>query len=202
MATAEIAVALPSLVLVTAIALWGLTLASVQLTCTDAARAGARAAARGEPLDAVRALVLKAVPKEATVKVSRNETTVHVDVAAPVKPPSAAGLPSLTVHAHVAAETEPGAVPTDAEPPSPPPPQTPPNHPTKPASRTRPQDDAAPTRHARPPAGGRNLPDEHRNTAHEESDRGRQNRWSAATTLTNYDGGDDMQQGPAHQKGC
>ncbi|MFG2087150.1 MULTISPECIES: TadE family type IV pilus minor pilin [unclassified Spirillospora] len=111
MATAEIAVALPTLVLVTAMALWGLTAASVQLTCTDAARAGARAAARGESLTAVRELVVKAVPKGAAVRVSRDEATVHVDVSAPVKPPAAAGLPPLIVHVHVAAATEPGVPP-------------------------------------------------------------------------------------------
>ncbi|NKZ03193.1 TadE family type IV pilus minor pilin [Actinomadura latina] len=108
MATAEIAVALPALVLITAVALWGLSAASVQLTCTDAARTGARAAARGESLTAVRELVVRAVPKGATVQVRRDETTVRVDVSAPVAPPAAVGLPPLTVQAHVAAEAEPG----------------------------------------------------------------------------------------------
>ncbi|MEU8800731.1 TadE family type IV pilus minor pilin [Spirillospora sp. NPDC048819] len=105
--------ALPTLVLVTALALWGLTAASVQLTCTDAARTGARAAARGESLTAVRELVVKAAPKGATVRVSRDEATVHVDVSTPVKPPAAAALPSLTVHAHAAAATEPGVPPNN-----------------------------------------------------------------------------------------
>ncbi|TMQ80670.1 hypothetical protein ETD83_41705 [Actinomadura soli] len=113
MATAEIAVALPTLVLITAIALWGLTAASVQLACTDAARTGARAAARGESLNAVRELVAKAVPEGATVKVSRDEATVQVDVSVPVKPPAAAGLPALTVHAHATAATEPGVPPAE-----------------------------------------------------------------------------------------
>ncbi|WP_255205376.1 TadE family type IV pilus minor pilin [Actinomadura sp. BRA 177] len=108
MATAEIAVALPALVLITAVALWGLSAVSVQLTCTDAARTGARAAARGESLTAVRELVARAVPKGAKVQVRRDEATVHVDVSAPVAPPAAVGLPPLTVHAHVAAATEPG----------------------------------------------------------------------------------------------
>jgi hypothetical protein len=108
MATAEIAVALPALVLITAVVLWGITVASVQLTCTDAARTGARAAARGESLTAVRELVVDAVPKGATVHVRRDEATVEVDVSAPVKPAAAIGLPPLTVHARVAAPTEPG----------------------------------------------------------------------------------------------
>ncbi|MDL4818221.1 TadE family type IV pilus minor pilin [Actinomadura opuntiae] len=109
MVTAEIALALPSLVLVTAIALWGVAVASAQLTCTDAARTGARAAARGESLTAVRELVVKAVPSGATVKVQRDAATVQVDVSAQVEAPAASRLPALTIHAHVAAATEPGA---------------------------------------------------------------------------------------------
>ena len=108
MATAEIAVALPSLVLITAIALWGVMVASVQLTCTDAVRTGARAAARGESLPAVRDLVQKAVPAGATVRIHRDEATVQIDVSAPVEAPAAAGLPPLVVHAHASAATEPG----------------------------------------------------------------------------------------------
>lgn len=119
MATAEIAVALPALVLVTALALWGLALASAQLACADAARTGARAAARGESLAAVRELVVKAVPQGATVKVSRDEATVHVDVSASIRPPGAAGLPAMTVHAHAAAATEPGVSPDEAQVPAP-----------------------------------------------------------------------------------
>ncbi|WP_433475339.1 TadE family type IV pilus minor pilin [Spirillospora sp. CA-142024] len=111
MATAEIAVALPALVLITAMALWGVTVASVQLTCTDAAWTGARAAARGESLAAVRDLVVKAVPQGSSVQVRRDEAVVYVDISAPVRPPAAIGLPPLTVHAHVAAPTEPGAPP-------------------------------------------------------------------------------------------
>ncbi|RKS79165.1 TadE-like protein [Actinomadura pelletieri DSM 43383] len=109
MATAEIAVALPTLVLITAVALWGLRVASVQLTCTDAARTGARAAARGESLTAVRELVVRAVPKGATVRVHRDEATVQVDVSASIRAPAAADLPALTVHGHATAATEPGA---------------------------------------------------------------------------------------------
>ncbi|MEU8344959.1 TadE family type IV pilus minor pilin [Spirillospora sp. NPDC048832] len=118
MATAEIAVALPALVLVTAAALWGLMAVSVQLTCTDAARTGARAAARGESLTAVRELVVRAVPKGATVRVHRDGATVHVDVSAPVRPPAAIGLPPLMVEAHVAAPAEPGVGPDSASAPA------------------------------------------------------------------------------------
>ncbi|WP_026402943.1 TadE family type IV pilus minor pilin [Actinomadura rifamycini] len=119
MATAEIAVALPALVLVTAIVLWAMAAVSTQLACNDAARTGARAAARGESLAAVRALVAEAVPEGSTVTVTRDEATVHVAVSTPVEPPAAARLPALVVHAHAAAATEPGT------PPPPTPPTTP-----------------------------------------------------------------------------
>ncbi|WP_037558603.1 TadE family type IV pilus minor pilin [Spirillospora albida] len=108
MVTAEIAVALPSLVLVTAIALWGMAAVSTRITCTDAARAGARAAARGESLQAVRARITEAVPTGAIVKVHRDTEVVRVEVSVPVRGPAAAGLPALQVRARVAAATEPG----------------------------------------------------------------------------------------------
>jgi hypothetical protein len=104
-------VALPSLVLITAIALWGVRAASVQLACADAARSGARAAARGESLTAVRDLVVRAVPKGAAVQVHRDEATVRVDISASVDTAAAIGLPALVVHVHAAAETEPGIPP-------------------------------------------------------------------------------------------
>ncbi|WP_242908476.1 TadE family type IV pilus minor pilin [Actinomadura terrae] len=110
MATVEIAVALPSLVLITALALWGVLVASVQLTCVDAARTGARAAARGESLTAVHALIAEAVPTGASVRVRRDAATVQVDISAPVQAPAAAGLPPMTIHAHATAATEPGAL--------------------------------------------------------------------------------------------
>jgi hypothetical protein len=48
MVTAELAVSLLSLLLVTAVLLWAVGLAGLRLRCSEAARAGARAAARGE----------------------------------------------------------------------------------------------------------------------------------------------------------
>lgn len=103
--TAEIAVALPALVLITTAALWGVAAASVQVACTDAVRAGARAAARGESLPVVRAAVTRAVPAGAAVRVRRDEVTVRVEVSAPVRAP---GLPGLVIRAAAVADTEPG----------------------------------------------------------------------------------------------
>ncbi|MFI0354413.1 TadE family type IV pilus minor pilin [Actinomadura sp. 9N407] len=109
MVTAEIAVALPALVLVTALAMWGITAASVQLACTDAARSGARAAARGEAIPAVRAMVTRALPAGAAVDVRRDAHTSHVEISVPVGPPGGAELLPLVVGAQATALTEPGA---------------------------------------------------------------------------------------------
>ncbi|GAA3961402.1 hypothetical protein GCM10023085_49790 [Actinomadura viridis] len=108
MVTAEIAVALPALVLVTALALWGVTAASVQLACTDGARSGARAAARGESVAAVRALVTRAVPAGASVRVHRDAQSSRVEIAVPVKAPGGARLPPLVIRADATAINEPG----------------------------------------------------------------------------------------------
>ncbi|MBO2455521.1 pilus assembly protein [Actinomadura barringtoniae] len=108
-ATAEIAVALPGLVLIMVAALWGVMVASVQLACTDAARSGARAAARGESLATVREVVAHAVPSGAKVQASRDAETAEVVVTVQVNAPGPSGLPPITVSAHAAAATEPGA---------------------------------------------------------------------------------------------
>ena len=83
-----------------------------------------------ESLAAVRERVAEAVPKGAMVRVSRDGATVHVDVSVPVRPPAAAGLPAVTVQAHVAAATEPGVPP----------------HETRPANREPIEEEASPTR--------------------------------------------------------
>nr|WP_051107948.1 TadE family type IV pilus minor pilin [Actinomadura atramentaria] len=114
MVTAEVALALPSLVLVTAVALWGVAAASARLACADAARAGARAAARGEPLAAVRSFVARAAPRGAVVTVRRDAAETSVDVSARIAPPGASGLPALTVTGRATSATEPGVLP-DAE---------------------------------------------------------------------------------------
>ncbi|MFB4316308.1 TadE family type IV pilus minor pilin [Actinomadura sp. 21ATH] len=109
MVTAEIAVALPALVLVTAFSMWGVTAASVQVACTDAARSGARAAARGEALPAVEAMVVAALPAGAQVDVRRDAAISLVEVSVPVSPPGHTNVLPLTVQAEARAATEPGA---------------------------------------------------------------------------------------------
>lgn len=71
MVTAELAVAIPAVMLVLACSLAGLAAGIDQIRCVDAARLAGRAAARGESIDTVRALALEAAPAGATVDVER-----------------------------------------------------------------------------------------------------------------------------------
>jgi hypothetical protein len=97
--TAEAAMALPALVLVLAAGLWAISVVAAQLACVDAARAGTRAAARGEPLEAVRAAALKAAPPQANASVEQQGDLFKVRVSAVVRPNWAAVMPSITVSA-------------------------------------------------------------------------------------------------------
>lgn len=79
-ATAELAVALPSLVLVLAVALAAVDLGLAQVRCVDAARLGARLMARGEPHGAVMREVLRAAPGGAEVALDTGGGHVTVTV--------------------------------------------------------------------------------------------------------------------------
>lgn len=105
--TAETAVALPSLVFVLAIGLWAVTASGAQVACVDAARLGARSAARGDPPARVRSVAARAAPARARVTVDRDATTSSVRVMAEVPPPLTGDLPGLTVSARATAATEP-----------------------------------------------------------------------------------------------
>ncbi|MFJ5530047.1 TadE family type IV pilus minor pilin [Streptomyces sp. NPDC093261] len=98
--TAETAVALPALVLFAMALLWALLAASAEIQCVDAARAGARAAARQEPADVVRRVARQAAPDGARVTVSRQGDLVHVVVVA--HPPGPSALPLELRHEAVA----------------------------------------------------------------------------------------------------
>ena len=114
--TAETAVVLPVLVIVLGMVLWGVGAAGAQLRCIDAARAGARAYARGEDPAAARLAVDQAAPRESTLVVRRNGELVEVGVRAPVHPPGALQrlLPSLEVSAVAVAAVESTAGPAPA----------------------------------------------------------------------------------------
>lgn len=111
-ATAEVAVLLPALVLVTALCLWGLAAAAVHLRCLDAARAGARELARGESEATVREVSTARAPEGAQVElVDRGAGLVGVEVRAPVALPGGWAGPGITVGGEAVAAVEEGVVP-------------------------------------------------------------------------------------------
>ena len=80
-ATAELAVALPTLVLVLAVALAAVDLGVAQVRCVDAARLGARLLARGEPAASTLVEVRAAAPEGARVTTAFGQGRVTVVVA-------------------------------------------------------------------------------------------------------------------------
>ena len=80
MVTAEFAVVLPAVVLVLALSVGALGLALDQIRCVDAARAGARAAARGDSAAAVLLVARRVAPSDALVSVETTDDVVSVSV--------------------------------------------------------------------------------------------------------------------------
>ncbi|MFH8679449.1 TadE family type IV pilus minor pilin [Streptomyces lydicus] len=80
--TAETAVVLPVLVAVVGALIWGLMAVCARIECVDAARAGARAAARSEPRPAVLAATRGAAPRDARIALAREGDLVRVRVEA------------------------------------------------------------------------------------------------------------------------
>jgi hypothetical protein len=78
--TAEAAVVIPSLVTVAALLVWGLMAAAAEIRCVDAARAGARAAARSETAADVLRVARAAAPEGAQVSVRKSGGVVRVRV--------------------------------------------------------------------------------------------------------------------------
>jgi len=78
--TAEAAVVIPTLVALVALLVWGLMAAGAQIRCVDAARAGARAAARSEAPGEVMRVARAAAPQGARVSVRRSGDMVRVRV--------------------------------------------------------------------------------------------------------------------------
>lgn len=110
MATAELALAVPAVVLVLALCLTGLALGVDQVRCADAARVATRAASRGEPEHLVRELALSRAPRGSVVTVATGwEDLVRVRVEAPARTRYLPGLPAASAEA--VAVLEPGAVP-------------------------------------------------------------------------------------------
>jgi Tfp pilus assembly protein PilX len=101
--TAELAVALPVLVLLLLAGLTSVNAVATQMRCVDAAREAARAQARGEPGVAAGE---RAAPTGATVAVSAVGDTVRATVVA-VAHPLGGRLPGFTVRAEAVAAVEP-----------------------------------------------------------------------------------------------
>ncbi|WP_181798856.1 TadE family type IV pilus minor pilin [Streptomyces sp. WELS2] len=89
--TVEAAMALSVLVAFTMALVSGLLMVAARIECVDAARAGARAAARQDPPDAVVRLTRETAPRGARVTVAREGDRVRVTVVA--RPPLLNGLP-------------------------------------------------------------------------------------------------------------
>lgn len=98
---------LPVLVFLLAAALAAVSVVTAQLRCTDAAREGARAAARGESDAAVRQIAASSAPDGSAVSVTRHGDTATVEVSASVPLFPALG-PSMTVSDTATAALEPG----------------------------------------------------------------------------------------------
>lgn len=85
--TAEAAFVFPVLLAVLALGLWLVGTVITNVRCIDAARDTARAVARGEPLDSARQLGERASPPGASITITRQDLTIHVEVTAtPPKP--------------------------------------------------------------------------------------------------------------------
>jgi hypothetical protein len=80
--TAELAVAMPAVSVVLAAVLSVAQVVLGQVACVDAARAGARAAARGDDLSAARALALRAVSPSQSGGSRAHDAAVQVGVVA------------------------------------------------------------------------------------------------------------------------
>ncbi|WAZ23148.1 pilus assembly protein [Streptomyces cinnabarinus] len=111
--TAESAVVLPVLVMFAMALVWGLLVVAAQIQCVDAARTGARAAARQDPAGQVVAVTREAAPSGAKVTVSRAGDQVRVLVVA--KPPALRGLP-FEVREEAVAAAEQDTAPSQATP--------------------------------------------------------------------------------------
>lgn len=90
--TAETAVVLPALALFALVLIWGLTAAAAQIRCVDAARAGARAAARQESPAETLTAARSAAPGGARIAVNREGELVRVLVEAPAPGPGPLGV--------------------------------------------------------------------------------------------------------------
>lgn len=108
MVSAELALTVPSILLVLAICLTALALGIDQVRVTDAARVGARAASRGEDPALVQRLVQERAPAGSHVHIGAEAERVVVRVEAPAR---SRVLPLPQASGQAVAVWEPGAGP-------------------------------------------------------------------------------------------
>ena len=103
-ATAEAAVAVPALMAVLALAIGVVVAVGAQLKCVDAARVGARAAARGDSDAVVTRAAQSVAPRGARIVIRHRGSRVEVDVTANALVTHL--LPSVHVAAKAVGESE------------------------------------------------------------------------------------------------
>ena len=112
-ATAELAVVLPALLMVTVLCVWAVGSVAAHLQCLDAARTGARALAREETRAEVVAVVEARAPRGAQVRVVRLDgglVAVEVEARVGLPGPWQDGGPGVSVGGRAVAAAE-GASP-------------------------------------------------------------------------------------------
>ncbi|HWA67546.1 MAG TPA: TadE family type IV pilus minor pilin [Mycobacteriales bacterium] len=111
MVTAELAMSIPALVVVVAMAVAGVLTMTDSMRCADAAATAARLAARGEPLTVVRSTALRAAPPGATLQVVTDGSIVTATVTDRVAGPGILRrFGAFTVSQHSVAAVESGAI--------------------------------------------------------------------------------------------
>jgi len=106
--TAETAMVLPMLAIVTLVMVWFVSWGVTAIRAQDAAREAARAIARGDDTAVATDLARRVAPPRSTVEVGHDVRTVEVVVSAPVRGPGGllGFLPGITVHGRAVAATE------------------------------------------------------------------------------------------------
>ena len=105
-AAAEFAVVMPALVLVLSLVLTAAAIGLTQLRAADAARAGAREAARGEAVPAVVAAAKKRAGAGASARVVQDAGYARVDVRIALPPPLASLRRSVSASAEARLESQ------------------------------------------------------------------------------------------------
>lgn len=109
MVTAEAAVVLPLLVLMTLLALTAVAVGAARVRCLEAAGLAARLSARGDAPAVVESAVRAAAPRGVRVRLMRADGLIHAQVVLPVHVALlGVAVPALTVSEDAYAVAEPG----------------------------------------------------------------------------------------------